>query len=80
VDEMCQGLDALLRAKNAGILVVCRGFLRAGERKELVQIAARTSDLRSQKKEWPDPRVVHRGWGRAAEEETGGRAPRHRKE
>jgi hypothetical protein len=43
---MCQGLDALLRAKDAGILVVCRGFLRAGERKELVQIAARTSDLR----------------------------------
>ncbi len=36
---MCQVLDAVVRAKNAGILVVCRGFLQVAQRKDLVQIA-----------------------------------------
>jgi hypothetical protein len=38
-DEMCQLLDALVFAKHAGILVVCRGFLQIPERRELVQVA-----------------------------------------
>jgi len=42
---MYQFLDALVFVKNAGILVVCRGFLQTLERKELVQIAGENHSI-----------------------------------
>jgi hypothetical protein len=42
---MYQFLDALVFAKNAGILVVCRGLLQTPERKEFVQIAGENRSI-----------------------------------